>query len=192
MASSGSGASLAPEPAANEGGTATVGSLIASARAGDRTAFGTLIEDHYDLIYRTAYKWAGNKADAEDVAQDVCLKLASALAGFDGRSTFSTWLYRITLNAVRDLQRARGRRGRQVMALTRVSPEDHLPDQEEAATLSQLWRAVRGLPEKQRDAVLLVYAEDLNHAAAAEIMGCKEATVSWHIFEAKRALKGLL
>jgi len=38
---------------------------------------------------------------------------------------------------------------------------------------------VRALPEKQRDAVLLVYAEDLNHAAAAEIMGCKEATVSW-------------
>ena len=183
---------MAPEPAANEGGTATVGALITSARAGDRTAFGTLIEDHYDLIYRTAYKWAGNKADAEDVAQDVCVKLASALAGFDGRSTFSTWLYRITLNAVRDLQRARGRRGRQVMALTRVSPEDHPPDQEEAATLSQLWRAVRGLPEKQRDAVLLVYAEDLNHAAAAEIMGCKEATVSWHIFEAKRALKGLL
>ena len=183
---------MALEPAADEGGTATVGALIARARAGDRTAFGTLIEDHYDLIYRTAYKWAGNKADAEDVAQDVCVKLASALAGFDGRSTFSTWLYRITLNAVRDLQRARGRRGRQVLALTRVSPEDHPPDQEEAATLSQLWRAVRALPEKQRDAVLLVYAEDLNHAAAAEIMGCKEATVSWHIFEAKRALKGLL
>ena len=44
----------------------------------------------------------------------------------------------------------------------------------------------------QRDAVLLVYAEELSHAAVAAIMGCKEATVSWHVFEAKRALKGLL
>ena len=73
-----------------------------------------------------------------------------------------------------------------------VSPEDQPPDQEEATTTGQLWRAVRTLPEKQRDAVLLVYAEELNHAAAAEIMGCKEATVSWHIFEAKRTLRGLL
>lgn len=183
---------MAVLPKAEVGEKAAVGALIARARAGDRIAFGTLVEDHYELIYRTAYKWAGSKTDAEDVAQEVCVKLATALAGFDGRSAFSTWLYRITLNAVRDLQRARGRRGRQVMALTHVSPEDHPPDQEEAATLSQLWRAVRGLPEKQRDAVLLVYAEDLNHAAAAAIMGCKEATVSWHIFEAKRALKGLL
>ena len=48
------------------------------------------------------------------------------------------------------------------------------------------------LPEKQREAIMLVYAEDMNHADAAEIMGCKEATVSWHIHEAKKTLRGLL
>jgi RNA polymerase sigma-70 factor (ECF subfamily) len=171
---------------------ADVGALIARAKAGDRIAFGTLIEEHYDLIFRAAYKWSGTRSDAEDIAQEVCVKLATALKSFDGRSTFSTWLYRITLNAVRDLQRTQGRRGRQVGALQAVSPADQPADQEEATTIGQLWRAVRALPEKQRDAVLLVYAEDLNHAAAAEIMGCKEATVSWHIFEAKRTLRGLL
>lgn len=170
----------------------SVGALIARAQAGDRTAFGNLIESHYELIYRTAHKWSGNRSDAEDIAQDVCVKLATALKGFDGRSAFATWLYRITLNAVRDVQRAHGRRGRHALALRAVSPEEQPAEQEEAATIGQLWRAVRTLPEKQRDAVLLVYAEDLNHAAAAEIMGCKEATVSWHIFEAKRALRGLL
>jgi len=171
---------------------AYVGALIAQALAGDRAAFGTLIEEHYDLIFRTAYKWSGTKSDAEDIAQEVCVKLATALRSFDGRSAFATWLYRITLNAVRDMQRAQGRRGRGIGALKAVSPEDQPPDQEEATTTGQLWRAVRTLPEKQRDAVLLVYAEELNHAAAAEIMGCKEATVSWHIFEAKRTLRGLL
>jgi RNA polymerase sigma-70 factor (ECF subfamily) len=171
---------------------ASVGALIARAQAGDRMAFGRLIEEHYDQIFRTAFKWSGTRSDAEDVAQEVCIKLATALAGFDGRSSFATWLYRITLNAVRDVQRQGGRRRRQATALQQVMPAEQPPDQEEAATMGQLWQAVRKLPEKQRDAVLLVYAEELSHAGAATIMGCKEATVSWHIFEAKRALKGLL
>jgi len=171
---------------------AEVGTLLARARSGDRRAFGALVEAHYDLIFRTAYKWSGSRADAEDAAQEVCVKLATALAGFDGRSAFATWLYRVTINTVRDIQRSGMRRGRDVAALKEVSPEDHPAEQEEAATAGELWRAVRALPEKQRDAVLLVYAEDLSHAAAGAIMGCKEATVSWHIFEAKRALKGLL
>lgn len=166
--------------------------LIARAKGGDRIAFGELIETHYDLIYRTAYKWSGHGADAEDIAQDVCVKLATVLKSFDGRSAFSSWLYRITLNAVRDMQRARVRRGRQVSALAHVSAEDAPAEQEDAVAASELWVAVRALPEQQRDAVLLVYAEELNHAAAAEIMGCKEATVSWHIHEAKKTLRGLL
>ena len=66
----------------------------------------------------------------------------------------------------------------------RASGEAGLEERTEA-----LWRAVRGLPDKQRDAVLLVYGEGLTHAAAAEAMGCAEATVSWHVHEAKKRLK---
>lgn len=166
--------------------------LVALARKGDGAAFGALIEAHYDLIYRTAYKWSGHRSDAEDIAQDVCVKLGQAIGQFDGRSAFSSWLYRITLNAVRDMQRASNRRGRYVDALALVSPDDAPADQEDAATAGQLWSAVRALPEKQRDAVLLVYAEEMSHAEAGEIMGCKEATVSWHIHEARKTLRGLL
>lgn len=166
--------------------------LVLLAQRGDRAAFAELIERHYDMIYRTAYKWAGNRTDAEDVAQDVCVKLAGVLTSFDGRSAFSSWLYRIVLNAVRDMQRARGRHGRRVEAYARVVPEDQPADQEDMAATSQMWDAVRRLPEKQRDAVLLVYAEDRSHAEAGEIMGCREATVSWHIHEAKKTLRGLL
>ncbi|HTN62156.1 MAG TPA: RNA polymerase sigma factor [Devosia sp.] len=166
--------------------------LVTRAQMGDSEAFGTLIETHYDLIYRTAYKWSGNRSDAEDVAQDVCVKLGGVIAGFDGRSAFGSWLYRITLNAVRDLQRARGRQAKHAGALAEISPENAPPSQEEAAMGRQLWDAVRRLPEQQRDAVLLVYGDELSHAAAGEIMGCKEATVSWHIHEAKKTLRGLL
>lgn len=166
--------------------------LVVRAQNGDAQAFAELIEDHYDLIHRTAWKWCGNRDDAEDIAQDVCVKLGRAIAGFDGRSAFSSWVYRITLNAVRDMQRAGKRRGKYADAYAEIAPEDQPAEQEEAATSRQLWAAVRALPEKQRDAVLLVYAEDLSHAAAAEIMGIREATVSFHVHEARKTLRGLL
>ena len=172
--------------------TAQTSELIKRAVNGDAEAFAVIIEGHYDLIYRTAYKWCGSRTDAEDVAQDVCVKLAAALKSFDGRSAFSSWLYRVTLNAVRDMQRARGRHDRKAGALALVSPDDAPPEQEDATAASELWQAVRTLPDQQRDAVLLVYAEEMSHREAGEIMGCKEATVSWHIHEAKKTLRGLL
>jgi len=166
--------------------------LVVRAQNGDAEAFGELIEDHYDLIHRTAWKWCGSRTDAEDIAQDVCVKLGQAIRQFDGRSAFSSWVYRITLNAVRDVQRSASRRARHADAYAEVTPDEYEADQEAAATSRQLWEAVRRLPEKQRDAVLLVYAEELSHAAAADIMGIKEATVSFHVHEARKTLRGLL
>ncbi len=56
----------------------------------------------------------------------------------------------------------------------------------------ELWQAVRQLPDKQRDAVLLIYGEGLSHAAAGEALGCAETTISWHVHEARKRLKVLL
>lgn len=171
---------------------ALVQALVARARNGDPEAFSELVETHYDGIYRTAWRWCGDRHDAEDIAQEVCVKLGQAIAGFDGRSAFSSWVYRITLNAVRDWQRAGARRGRHADAYAEITPADQQAEQEEAATSRQLWSAVRRLPEKQRDAVLLVYAEQLSHAEAAAIMGIREATVSFHVHEARKTLRVLL
>jgi RNA polymerase sigma-70 factor (ECF subfamily) len=68
----------------------------------------------------------------------------------------------------------------------------HAPEAEDAVAGQDLWRAVRSLPPQQRDAVLLVYAEDLSHAEAALILGCTEKTVSWHLHEARKRLKIIL
>lgn len=166
--------------------------LVGLAKAGDRTAFGQLVEQNYDFIFRTACKWTGKKSDAEDIAQEVCIKLATAIQSFDGRSAFTSWLYRVTINMVRDMQRSSSRRDRNIDAFALVHPEDDPGEQEEATAAREIWNAVSELPEKQREAIMLVYAEDMSHAEAAEIMGCKEATVSWHIHEAKKTLRGLL
>lgn len=188
---SGAMAAFADQPVLAEAPVPDMSLALLAAR-GDREAFGQLVERHYDYIFRIACKWSGKKSDAEDIAQDVCIKLATAIRSFDGRAAFTSWLYKVTLNAVRDMQRARSRRGKHIDRYAEVAPDEELPDQEDSTAMKEIWAAVRQLPEQQRDAVLLVYAEDMSHAQAGEIMGCKETTVSWHIHEAKKTLRGLL
>jgi RNA polymerase sigma-70 factor (ECF subfamily) len=166
--------------------------LIERAVAGDGPAFARLLERHYGFIYRVAFKWCGARADAEDIAQDVAIKLGQAIRNFKGDAAFTSWLYRITLNAVRDFQRAQATRIERTAAMALVTPQVEEPDQDVGLVQDQLWQAVRSLPDKQRDAMLLVFAEDLSHGAAAKIMECAESTVSWHIHEAKKKLKELL
>lgn len=73
-----------------------------------------------------------------------------------------------------------------------VAESSHCPDQEDALRVADIWRAVRALPDKQRDAVMLVHAEGLSQAEAAQIMGCKEVNVAWHTHKARKTLKGVL
>ena len=88
-------------------------SLARSAARGDRAAFAVLIERHYDRIYRLAWRWLGRRDAAEDVAQEVCVKLATAIRTFRADATFSTWAYRIAYTTAVDHIRAR----RKIVAL---------------------------------------------------------------------------
>lgn len=166
--------------------------LIASAQKGDRAAFGELVERHYGFVYRVAWRWCGRKADAEDIAQEVCARLGRAIRDYRGGGAFTTWLYALTLNAARDAMRktARETAKTEAFGVHALVAGEAVPEPDDQA--EQLWAAVRKLPDKQRDAVLLVYGEGLSHAAAADAMACAEATVSWHIHEAKKRLKALM
>ncbi len=163
--------------------------LVGAAVSGDAAAFARLIERHYEKIYRTAYKWCGHQADAEDIAQEVCVKLGGAIKSFRADAAFSSWLFRVTLNVVRDFQRAKKRRSENISALALVAEADYRPDPVGDMTKDQMWEKIRRLSPKQRDAMLLVFAEGLSHGEAAEVMKCAESTVSWHIHEAKKHLK---
>lgn len=169
---------------------ATDRELVASAASGDAAAFTRLIDRHYERIYRMAWRWLGRREEAEDVTQDVCVKIAHAIRGFRADAEFATWAYRIAFNTATDALRARQRTvptdPSEVMGLIdgpgQPSPEDDIMG-------AELWAEVRALPAQQRDAVLLVYGEDMNHAEAAEVMGCTEKTVSWHLHAARKALR---
>jgi RNA polymerase sigma-70 factor (ECF subfamily) len=164
--------------------------LARRAAAGDRGAFADLAERHYDRVHGLAWRWSGARVEAEDITQETMVKMAGAIRSFRGDSAFSTWLFRIAYTTAVDHIRARNR----VVAyspaqMAELSDGANRDTPEDAAMNDELWRAVRRLPEQQRDAVLLVYGEDMSHGEAAALMGCSEKTVSWHLHEARKRLK---
>lgn len=167
--------------------------LIRQAAAGDAEAFARLVEEHYMLIYKVAYKWCGRREDAEDIAQDVCVKLPEKLASYRGEARFTSWLYRIVINASKDYGRAKSRVSRKEVAFADgFDAASDEPGAERKIIAAEAYRHIHTLPEGIRDAVLLVYGEDMNHRQAAEALGCAETTVSWRIFQARKLLKPLM
>ncbi|MEO0393296.1 MAG: RNA polymerase sigma factor [Pseudomonadota bacterium] len=163
--------------------------LVARAVTGNRDAFAMLINRHYDRIYRLAYGWSGDQAAAEDATQDVVVKLATAITKFEGRSQFTTWLHRLVMNHLHDKARAKKRRRIDpgvVFEDLQIAAEDVPADRQAAA--SQAMKAVNALPQKLREAVILVYWQGLTHEAAGAVLGCKGGTVSWRLNEAKTRL----
>ncbi len=164
------------------------GELARRAAAGDRSSFAWLVARHYAFVFRIAYRMTGHRADAEDIAQDVCARLGRAIRTYRGGSAFTTWLYPVVVNALRDQGRSAAReatRRRAYGIQARIESAAYEANEPAEA----LWEAVRDLPPKQQEAVTLVYGEALSHAEAADLLGCSETTVSWHIHEAKKRLK---
>ena len=163
--------------------------LVEAANNGQATAFSALLERHYDLIYRVAFRSLGNQQDAEDIAQDVCIALPKKLTSFQEKSKLTTWLYQITLNQCRDLMRKNLSSQKTQSAFIDIH-EMHLADNEQQQKIVEwAYNAINFLTEPWRETALLVVAEGLNHAETAEILGIKESTVSWRMMEVKKKLK---
>ncbi len=165
--------------------------LIRAAQAGDADAFEALLEAHYDTLYRFAYKWSGNPADAEDITQQACIKLARALSSYRFESAFTSWLYRVVVNCAKDWARAQGRHvgeefdaAVEQAAVERGAGSSH--DVEHRAFLWELLKKLDDLPEGIKETLLLVHAEGLTHGEAAAVLEVKESTVSWRLHEFRK------
>jgi RNA polymerase sigma-70 factor (ECF subfamily) len=144
------------------------------------------LRSHYDMMYRIAYKWCGNKADAEDITQNACIKLARSIGNFRFRSAFATWLYPLVINTAKDWAKARAR---PTVELDAEAGHAEAPVAEEKVYVSQVMAYVRTLPDREKEALYLVFSEGLSHREASVAMNCKESTVSWYIHEARKKLQ---
>jgi RNA polymerase sigma-70 factor, ECF subfamily len=167
--------------------------LVARAAAGDREAFGALVERYAGVARRVARAVLGNPEDADDAAQDAMLSALLKLDQYDRRRPFGPWLLRIVANAATDRRRRR--------TVRRAEPLDPgfvaggaRPDTtaERRALAERLREALAELPERRRMAVVLFDVEGYSHGEIAEILGIPEGTVRSEVFHARRRLRALL
>ena len=173
--------------------------LIEACRQGDRESFRQLFELRKDRVWSVALHFIGDEAAARDITQQVFLKLFTAINHFRGEAGFSTWLYRLTVNACLDEQRRRRRFlsfdffktgdgssvGRNLMEqqqakqfeqqLQAMAQEDHHAQLELSAAVKA---AVKELKPKLRMAILLKYFEGLSYEEMASVLGCSAGTVA--------------
>jgi RNA polymerase sigma-70 factor (ECF subfamily) len=165
--------------------------VVEACRRGDRTAFARLYEARKDRVHCLAWYLTGDRTAAEDIAQQVFLKVFDAFATFRQESHVDSWLYRVTLNACRD-HRRRIRRAMWVpldFACALVSPA---PDPEASGTRHEIGDAVRAVVErlspKLRTVILLKYVAELSYGDIARTVGCSIGTVGSRLNRAHEIL----
>lgn len=164
--------------------------LAQAAANGDGTAFADLLARHYDRIFALAFRLTGQRAEAEDLTQDVCAALPAKMTRYTATARFTTWLYRVVVNAAHDRRRRAASRSKAADGWGDWEQNRQAANRETAEQIDWLTRAMSALPEDLRDTLALVL-DDMTHSEAGEVLGISEGTVSWRISEAKKRLKTL-
>lgn len=155
-------------------------SLVDAARAGDEAALSELYTLYFPRVYRYILARTGNPYDAEDLTEEVFLRMLDAIERFQWREApFSAWIFRIAHNAVISQRRRDGARGRpaplsEAMPVDAQGPEELV---ESRLTLNEVMRAAQQLPEAQRQVIALRFAAGLSVAETARAMGKGEGNV---------------
>ena len=164
--------------------------LAEAAAAGDGAAFASLLERHYDRLFAFCFRLTGQRAEAEDLTQDICAALPAKLASYQRRAKVTTWLYRVAVNAAHDRRRRRASYTKATEGWGDWEKGRAAAAQRAQEETDWLTTAMNVLSEELRDTLALIL-DDMTHAQAAEILGVSEGTISWRVSEAKKALRAL-
>jgi RNA polymerase sigma-70 factor (ECF subfamily) len=165
--------------------------LAAAAATGDRHALECLLERHADRIHALCRRVIAHPEDALDATQEAMIAVARGIARFDGRSAFTTWLYRVVTNAALDEGRRRSRRP-QPMGTVPEAPDLRPGLDERTQARLDVDAALARLPEEFRVAVVLRDLCDLDYAEIAAVLDVPAGTVRSRIARGRAALGDLL
>ena len=164
--------------------------VIRACQQGDREAFRLLFEAYKDRVFSIARYSLGDESAADDVTQQIFVKLITRISQFRGESEFTTWLYRLVINSCLD-ERRKQRRLLPVVEIETMNianqrtPETGYARREVADSVRQ---AIGGLKPKMRMPILLKYIEGLSYEEIAEVLGCSKGTVASRLNRAHKAL----
>ena len=168
--------------------------LVERCRTGDERAFAELVDAYKDLVHGMVWRLARDRAQVEDLAQEVFLKIHRGLPYFRGEARLSTWIYRIVLNVC---SQARTRNTREVSLDDdrRGRPMELRRDDTafgDVELRDRLEKAIAQLPERYRVLIAAHHLQGVQYEALAETLGIPLGTVKTHLHRAKRRLRELL
>ena len=178
--------------------------LIERFNQGEKEVFGILAERYSGRAYQIAYGVLGSREDAQEVAQDVFVRIYKALPRFRGDARFSTWMYRIAMNLARNKYRWNKTRGSQKKISLEATEEDENnaygiqvpateppPDKQADLTEFQqnVMNEIQNLPPLYKEALILRNVEELSYEQIAEVLNCKLGTIKSRIARAREELR---
>jgi RNA polymerase sigma factor (sigma-70 family) len=172
----------------------TDGQIIELVRQGRMDVYRILIDRHKSYIYTLIYQMVDHAETAEDLTQEVFVKMYRTVSGFRGDAKFTTWLYRLTVNVVQDYRRSLRRtplmnvmsKMKDWITSNETQPEQQLIAREER---DLKWRLVAELPDKYRFIVVLHYLKEFTYQEIAEITELPIKTIETRLYRAKKILK---
>lgn len=168
--------------------------LVERCQAGDEAAFGELVDRYKNLVYAIVGRMVADRALADDLAQDVFLKIHRGLPYFRGDARLSTWVYRIVANVCVE---ARSRRAPDLSLDDDRGPQSREPGRADTAFAElelrdRLEKAIARLPDNYRLLIAAHYLQGVQYEALAEALDLPLGTVKTHLYRAKRRLRELL
>ena len=161
--------------------------------AGDESAFEELVTRHQKTVYDLAYRMLENHADAADLAQKTFVQAFLHHWSFKRESSFRTWLYQICLNQCRNALRDRARLAHEdVEELALAAPQDTFAEAARSELKDRLGQAIRTLPARQREALVLRVYHNHAFAEIGVIMSCSEGTAKANYHHAVDKLRRVL
>lgn len=176
--------------------------LMLRVKDGDEASFGVLLEKHRNPVIHFLYRMVQNPAVAEELAQEVFLRVYRSRASYEPTAKFTTWLFRIAthlaLNSLRDGKNERRQESLDDTFENQPAREvtDARPSVEQSmvyqARMGEVKKAIQTLPEKQRAAVLMHKYEEMEYSQIARALGCSESAVKSLLFRAYETLRARL
>ncbi len=160
--------------------------MLRKAQKGDERAFSLIVRAYQVPVFNYVLRLVGDRSLAEDLTQEVFLRVFQGLPRFSLRSKFTTWLFQVTKNRVLDELRANERRPRAVVALEDIAPLEVVDaPMERLEAIDAVWRAVEGLNVDLKMALLLRDVVGLSYTEIADSLEITLATVKWRIYKAR-------